>query len=134
MVEDQLFNFGFGPLGEICALNERLQNTYPADLPPITPQAFREHERVQQRLDAAEAGKVQLTEKEAADLKHALLSTEQLGGLAGMKAHTDFNDLATRSSLGREALDRQVSAAVAQAVQAAERKAEQKQRRGARVD
>lgn len=105
------------------------ENTYPADLPPITPQAFREHERAQQRLDAAEAGKVQLTEKEAADLKRALLSTEQLGGLAGMKAHTDFNDLATRSSLGREAVNRQVSAAVAQAVQAAERKAEQKQER-----
>lgn len=105
------------------------ENTYPADLPPITPQVFREHERAQQRLDAAEAGKVQLTEKEAADLKRALLSTEQLGGLAGMKAHTDFNDLATRSSLGREAVNRQVSAAVAQAVQAAERKAEQKQER-----
>lgn len=105
------------------------ENTYPADLPPITPQAFREHERAQQRLDAAEAGKVQLTEKEAADLKRALLSSEQLGGLAGMKAHTDFNDLATRSSLGREAVNRQVSAAVAQAVQAAERKAEQKQER-----
>lgn len=105
------------------------ENTYPADLPPITPQAFREHERAQQRLDAAEAGKVQLTDKEAADLKRALLSTEQLGGLAGMKAHTDFNDLASRSSLGREAVNRQVSAAVAQAVQAAERKAEQKQER-----
>ena len=46
-----------------------------------------------------------------------------------MKAHTDFNDLATRSSLGREAVNRQVPAAVAQAVQAAKRKAKQKRER-----
>lgn len=117
---------GGKPLFPIFAPGE---NTYPADLPPITPQSFREHERAQKRLDAAEAGEVQLTDKEAADLKRALLSTEQLRGLAGMKEHTDFNDLATRSSLGREAVNRQVSAAVAQAVQAAERKAEQKQER-----
>jgi phage/plasmid primase-like uncharacterized protein len=103
------------------------ENAYPADLPPITPRAFREHERGQQRLDAAEAGKVQLTDKEAAQLKRALLSSAQLAALAGMKAHTDFNDLVTRSVLGRDGLERQALSALDQAQQARERHREQLQ-------
>lgn len=109
------------------------ENAHSVDLPPIMPRAFREHERAQQRLDAAEAGKVQITDKEAADLNRALLSSEQLGALAKMKAHTDFNDLATRSMLGRDGVARQVQAAIIQVCQAAKRKAEQKHRRGMKV-
>ena len=72
--------------------------------------------------------RVQLTEQETADLKRALLSPEQLAGLAGMKAHTDFNDLATRSELGREGVARQAGAAVSQALHAQEQRQEQKQK------
>lgn len=106
------------------------ENSYPANLPPITPQIYREHERAMHRLEAAqkEPEKVQLTEQEAADLKRALLSPEQLAGLAGMKSHTDFNDLATRSELGREGVVRQAGAAVSQALQAQEQRQEQKQK------
>lgn len=106
------------------------ENSYPANLPPITPQTYREHERAMHRLEAAqkEPEKVQLTEQETADLKRALLSSEQLAALAGMKAHTDFNDLATRSELGREGVERQAKAAVSQALQAQEQRQEQKQK------
>lgn len=106
------------------------ENSYPANLPPITPQTYREHERAMHRLEAAqkEPEKVQLTEQETADLKRALLSPEQLAGLAGMKAHTDFNDLATRSELGREGVARQAGAAVSQALHAQEQRQEQKQK------
>lgn len=96
------------------------ENVYPAELPPVTPQTYREHERATQRLDAAakDPEAVKLTSQEAADLKKALLSPEQLAGIAGMKAHTDFNDLATRSELGREGVKRQVGAAVSQVLAA----------------
>ncbi|HOW80907.1 MAG TPA: hypothetical protein PK406_15810, partial [Verrucomicrobiota bacterium] len=49
-------------------------------------------------------------------------------GLAGMKAHTDFNDLATRSELGRAGVERQAQAAVSQARQAQEHRQAQKQK------
>nr|BCU00973.1 hypothetical protein [uncultured bacterium] len=106
------------------------ENSYPSNLPPITPQNYREHERALHRLEAAqkEPEKVQITEQETAELKRALLSPEQLAGLAGMKAHTDFNDLATRSELGREGVERQAKAAVSQALQAQEQRQEQKQK------
>jgi hypothetical protein len=37
-----------------------------------------------------------------------------------MKAHTDFNDLATRSALGREGVERQVKAEVGRVIREAE--------------
>ena len=60
-------------------------------------------------------------------LQKALLSREQLAALDRMKKHADFNDLATKSSLGREGVERQLRATVGKAVQEAERKREQKQ-------
>lgn len=62
---------------------------YPAGLEPVTPEAYRQHQN---------DGKT--------------LSAEQLAGLDRMKQFTDFNDLATKSALGQEGLDRQVRAVV----------------------
>ena len=95
---------------------------YPADLPPITPQIYREHLRASKALETA-------PEERRGELQKSVLSKDQLAAIDNMKNHSDFNDLATNSILGREGVKRQVSAAVAQAVQAAERKAEQKQER-----
>lgn len=103
------------------------ENSYPDSLPPITPQVFRDHEKALRKLDAEEAGKVQLSEKEVAELKKTLLSDEQLAALGNMKGKTDFNDLATKSSLGKEGVQRQVTAAVTKIVQDEERRVEQKQ-------
>lgn len=93
---------------------------YPAGVAPITPQSYREHLRASKALETA-------PEERKADLQKALLSKEQLAALDHMKKHTDFNDLATKSSLGREGVERQVRATVGKAVQEAERKREQKQ-------
>lgn len=65
------------------------ENNYPAHLPAITPRNYREHLRT-----------------------GTALSDEQLDALEQMKRVTSFNDLANRSILGREALDRQVRATV----------------------
>ena len=102
------------------------ENVYPANLDPITPQSYREHERAAARLGAAqkEPEKVQLTAQESTELKRALLCGDQLAALGAMKAHTDFNDVATRSELGRAGVDRQVKAAVSQALQTREQKPE----------
>jgi phage/plasmid primase-like uncharacterized protein len=90
------------------------ENTYPDDLPPITSQAFRDHEIAKRRLEAVEKEpeKMRLSEQETTDLKRVLLSDAQLNAYQKMKAHTDFNDLDVRSHLGREGLRRQAMAAV----------------------
>ncbi|TOK33231.1 DNA primase, partial [Vibrio parahaemolyticus] len=93
---------------------------YPAGIAPITPQSYREHLRASKALETA-------PEERKAELQKALLSKEQLAALDHMKKHTDFNDLATKSSLGREGVERQVRATVGKAVQEAQRKREQKQ-------
>lgn len=69
------------------------ENSYPTHLPAITPHKYREHLRT-----------------------GTALSGEQLAALEQMKQVTDFNDLANRSVLGQQALDRQVRAAVQDAV------------------
>jgi putative DNA primase/helicase len=56
------------------------ENSYPANLDPVTPQKFRK----------------------------GRLSENQHEALAKMKQYTDFNDLATKSVLGSEAVKRQV--------------------------
>jgi putative DNA primase/helicase len=56
------------------------ENSYPASLEPITPRRFREGQ----------------------------LSDTQHEALAKMKQHTDFNDLATKSVLGSQGVERQV--------------------------
>ena len=76
------------------------ENAYPAELPPITPAAWREHERVKALPDATD------------EQKRALLSDEQIAALDRMKRHTDFNDVSTKSTLGKEGVERQVKSAV----------------------
>jgi putative DNA primase/helicase len=61
------------------------ENSWPAGLDPVTPTLFREHQRT-----------------------GAALSEEQLAALDRMKQFTDFNDLANRSVLGRDGIERQV--------------------------
>jgi antirestriction protein ArdC/phage/plasmid primase-like uncharacterized protein len=65
------------------------ENSYPAGLDPVTPAKYREHQR-----------------------RGNVLSDEQLAALARMKQFTDFNDLATKSALGQEAVDGQVRSVV----------------------
>lgn len=111
--------------------------SWPADVPAITPDTFKKH---QAAVTALEAGG-QTPEQEKA-LKADLLSQAQLDALANLKRHTDFNDLATRSSLGRDGATRQAGAAVSLADERKAEKAElaeqqtlkQKQARGNDAD
>jgi putative DNA primase/helicase len=64
------------------------ENAYPAGLDPMTPDLFRKHQRT-----------------------GSALNEEQLAALERMKQFTDFNDLANRSMLGRDGIERQVKAA-----------------------
>ncbi|CAG1022516.1 partial DNA primase TraC, partial [Methylococcales bacterium] len=92
------------------------ENVYPAHLEPITPQSYRKHEQASKLLEAAEKEPdKQLTTQQTTELKRDLLSDEQLAAYNKIKAHTDFNDLATRSVLGKEGIERQVGAAVGKA-------------------
>jgi phage/plasmid primase-like uncharacterized protein len=83
------------------------ENTYPANLPPITPANYRTHSMALQRLEQGGLSPV-----EEARARAELLKPEQLQALARMKEHTDFNDLAQRSELGRDGVRRQVLAEV----------------------
>jgi len=65
------------------------ESNYPPALAPVTPEKFREHQRT-----------------------GSALSQRQLAALEQMKGKTDFNDLATKSVLGRQGIERQVRAAV----------------------
>jgi len=67
--------------------------SYPTELAPVTPEKFRAHQR---------AGSV--------------LSEQQLAALERMKDMTDFNDLANKSELGKEGIDRQARCAVEDAI------------------
>ena len=93
------------------------ENSYPAGLDPVTPDLYREHERTKKAL-----------------------SEEQMGALAQMKQFTDFNDLANKSVLGAEGIDRQVRSLVESVIekhQAALSQSEQQQQeqdRGATVE
>ncbi len=110
---------------------------YPAGLEPVTPQSYREHLRATKTLEE----QPDLTDQAKDELRRSQLSDEQLAALNAMKRHTDFNDLDTKSELGREGVERQARAAVGKAVEGAERKREQqpiqqqeqKQRRAARI-
>ncbi|MBS0554406.1 MAG: DNA primase, partial [Proteobacteria bacterium] len=102
------------------------ENAYPAGLPPITPQRYRAHLRATKVLEDAQKASegAQLTEQQTAELKAAQLSERQRAALERMKAHTDFNDLATRSVLGWEGVERQVKAEVSRVIHEAELKRE----------
>lgn len=95
---------------------------YPDTLPAITPQAYRKHMQAAGELkalisqDGPSAGDPAQSER-AAQLKAEMLSDAQLAALDKMKRLTDFNDLATKSSLEREGLERQVNNAVAKVIE-----------------
>ena len=95
---------------------------YPDTLPAITPQAYRKHTQAAGELkalisqDGPSAGDPAQSER-AAELKAEMLSDAQLAALDKMKRLTDFNDLATKSSLEREGLERQVNNAVAKFIE-----------------
>lgn len=81
------------------------ENDYPKDLEKITPQKYREHLNATKLLENAPIEQVE-------ELKKQQLTEEQLSSLSKMKLHTDFNDLATKSELGKEGLKRQVKNSV----------------------
>jgi len=87
------------------------ENSYPAGLPPVTPEKFREHQRT-----------------------GTTLSDQQLAALDHMKGKTDFNDLANKSVLGKEGIDRQVRAAVHDVIEKHQARIEQQQQRVQRQD
>lgn len=89
------------------------ENSYPADLPIVTPALYKAHAQAVRKLDAASENKIQLSDTEKSKLTDNLLSSEQLAAIAAMKKHTDFNDLSEKSALGKEGLVRQVTAIVA---------------------
>lgn len=70
------------------------ENHFPETLAAITPHKYREHLRT-----------------------GTVLAAEQLAALHRMKGLSDFNDLAQRSALGRDGLDRQVRSAVQDAIE-----------------
>lgn len=65
------------------------EQSYPAELPPITPEKYRKNE----------------------------ISTEQRDALAIIKKFTDFNDLSTKSELGKEGVHRQLNTAVSKVIE-----------------
>jgi putative DNA primase/helicase len=81
------------------------ENTYPPELPPVTPEQYRKHAQVGNVLD-----------------------DKQLEALAHMKGMNDFNDLANKSVLGREGVDRQVLSAVNSAIEKHQARIEQQTR------
>lgn len=103
---------------------------YPEALPAITPQAYRKHTQAAAQLkelvsekgpDAADPAK----STQAAELRAGMLSDEQTAALDRMKRLTDFNDLATKSALGKEGLERQVKNAVGRVIEQQENKVQQ---------
>jgi putative DNA primase/helicase len=85
---------------------------WPEGVKPITPETYKKHQAAATALEAGGQ-----TPEQAASLKAELLSQEQLDALAKLKRHTDFNDLASRSTLGREGITRQASAATSLAIE-----------------
>jgi antirestriction protein ArdC/phage/plasmid primase-like uncharacterized protein len=102
------------------------ENSYPRELPAVTPDRYRTHLRAEQRLADAAAGTAVLPDGEADKLAASMLSSAQLAALSRMKTHTDFNDLAYRSELSQEGVKRQIGAAINQ-VQREERRLEQQE-------
>jgi len=105
------------------------ENAYPANLEPVTPRTYREHLRATKALEDAQQDPegATLTEQQTAELKRAQLSDKQLAALDQMKGRTDFNDLATKSELGREGVERQLKAGVGRVIREIEEKRERTQ-------
>ena len=96
------------------------ERNYPASLAPVTPQGYQDHLKATKALETA-------PEHRKPRLQNMLLSQKQLAALDNMKRYTDFNDLAMKSRLGHEGVERQVKSAVSKVAQKAERKLQQKQ-------
>jgi phage/plasmid primase-like uncharacterized protein len=105
------------------------ENEYPKDLESVTPQIYRKHSLAAKALADAEKDpeRVKLITEDRNKLQGDLLSEAQLEALAKMKRHTDFNDLANNSVLGREGIERQVRAAVGLVIEKAGQKQEKRQ-------
>ncbi len=105
---------------------------YPEALPTITPQAFRKHTQASGELKALiseggpDAGNPAQSPR-AAELHAEMLTDEQVAALEKMKRLTDFNDLATKSTLGKEGLERQVKNAVGRVIEQHQVKVQQPQ-------
>lgn len=87
-----------------------LETNYPADLPPITPASYRAHLSAKEQLQKVFDGSIQIATEAKTLLESSLLTDRQLEALQRMKSYTDFNDLATISILGHQAVQRQVCA------------------------
>lgn len=98
---------------------------YPKNLNPVTPEAYRVHESAKRRIDAASEEGMPLSKEEAGRLRKLLLEPAQIDAIGVMKRHTDFNDLAVRSKLGREGLERQGRAMVSSLANAGQTKTKQ---------
>jgi putative DNA primase/helicase len=93
------------------------ENTYPPDLHQFTPQEFLTNDEMKEELQAAQEGYLTLSAWQIERRQSSLLTSEQMAAIEKMKAHTDFNDLACKSSLGKEGVQRQALAAIAQVLQ-----------------
>lgn len=82
------------------------ENSYPTDLEPVTPEKYREHQRTGNTLDEA-----------------------QLAALDRMKGKTDFNDLANKSELGKDGINRQVRAVVHSVIEKHQERTEQQKQK-----
>jgi putative DNA primase/helicase len=69
------------------------ENCYPESIGPVTPEMYREHKKT-----------------------GTTINDEQLAALARMKQFTDFNDLANKSALGEEGVNRQVRSVLAELI------------------
>ncbi|WP_020405856.1 zincin-like metallopeptidase domain-containing protein [Hahella ganghwensis] len=103
---------------------------WPADLDKVTPQKYREHLQASKDLESA-------PEDKKKELASKLLNKDQIAALDRIKSFSDFNDLATKSSLGRGGVERQVKALVNRVVQSEHKEQQQavqkEPRRAARI-
>ncbi len=84
---------------------------WPEDLAKVTPQAYRAHVAAMERIQASEDGRAPvIAGAEVMAIAAAVLSDAQIDALRAMKTHTDFNDVATKSVLGFEGVERQMRA------------------------
>ncbi|MGP5477552.1 zincin-like metallopeptidase domain-containing protein [Pseudomonas helleri] len=94
---------------------------YPEGLQPITPLTYRRHVKakaeIKEMLNEGGASAIDPNQSpRAAMLRAEFLSDSQVEALEKMKRLTDFNDLATKSTLGRQGLERQIKSAISKVV------------------
>lgn len=82
--------------------------SYPAELPAVDPVAYKHHLVAKQILEDHESGKALITTEQEVEVRKGLLAEAQVQALREMKRFTDWNDLAQSSSLGADAIARQL--------------------------